>query len=198
MNSRLSLCACVLVHLVTTGCDSRTTGRAEVPAGAVDSVAVTAALPAEKTVPDASADTPLPRTAGGLEVQPQMALLQQRTRGQSDLGYTPATTAWRAVKAAPGDSVQRATPGALLAALSASRGWSDMVGNSVWEQTTRIYSDDDERAVGVVLQWGFEDDSVAGHDYKVHMTLRDGKWRVERIEERDHCSRRVSTDGICA
>jgi hypothetical protein len=81
--------------------------------------------------------------------------------------------------------------------LIASRGWSDLLGDEVWEQTTRIFYDD-ERAVGVVLLWGFEDDAVAGRDYRIHMRLRAGAWRVERIEERDHCSRRVTTDGLCA
>lgn len=142
-------------------------------------------------------DDPMPAwTREGLEAQPQMGRLREQT--PPDTGYMPGTTPWRPVPASvPGES-DPAGPGELLSAVIVSRGWGRVLGDAAWEQTTRIWSEEDGRAEGIVLQWGFMDDAVAGRDFRVVMRLTDGAWRVERIEERYHCRRAVSATGLCA
>ena len=63
--------------------------------------------------------------------------------------------------------------------------------------TARIWRAEDD-AIGVILNWGLQDDSVAGHDFRIHMRRdADGGWMVERLEERFHCARGVTADGLC-
>jgi len=162
-----------------------------------------AAPDAERAPPAQAADSVQPQAAiaqwsrEALEVQPRMDAL--RSAIPADLGYTPGTTQWVAVDSTSLigiDTVTADTPGALLSALAMSLGWADVLGDAAWEQTTRVWMQDDVQAVGVVLQWGFQDDSVAGRDFRVHMRL-DGVWRAHTVEQRFHCARRV-TDGECA
>lgn len=57
---------------------------------------------------------------------------------------------------------------------------------------------DEERALGVVMDWDWKDDSVYGADLRVEMRMRDGAWYVERLERRVHCRRGVSEErGLC-
>jgi len=145
-------------------------------------------------------DTVAPFTREGLEVQREMTLLQQRTPPSLEL--KPGTTAWRAMERsdqqAVSDSTRHTLPGAFLSALVLSLGWPDALGDAVWEQTIRVWSESDDSAVGVVLQWGMQDDAVAGRDLRVQLRLVNGIWHAEKLEERFHCRRAVSADGVCS
>jgi hypothetical protein len=149
--------------------------------------------------PVAAADASAPWTREAVDVQERMAELRQRT--PPDSGATPGTTSWRiSSEPAVGGArvVHAATPGALLASLSVSHGWADVLGDAAWEQTMRVWTDGNDVAVGVVLLWDFMDDAVAGHDWRISMRRTGNGWGVERIEERYHCRRKVSADGRCA
>jgi hypothetical protein len=138
----------------------------------------------------------------GLEAQPRMAVLQQRTT--ADLGYTPGTTIWRAADVdlsstplAHAAANNATSPAALLVTLAPALPVVGELGVDLWEQTLRIWQDGEDEAVGVVLRWGMKDDSIVGHDHRVHMRRNDNGWRIVRIEERFHCSRGVTDDGLC-
>lgn len=80
-------------------------------------------------------------------------------------------------------------PEALLAEVSA--GWRGD------DTETRLLQQDEDRAIGVVLSWGWKDDSVYGGDLRVEMRMRDDAWYVERLKERVHCRRGVSNGEVC-
>lgn len=135
----------------------------------------------------------------GLSVQPRLSELQRRV--PSELGYAPGTTSWRRARAeipaelgAPRSRVRDA--GVLLDSLARALGWNEALGSDVWEQTRRLRQEDGG-AVGVVLLWGFLDDALVGHDFRVAMRRGERGWYVEDIEERFQCRRGVSADGLC-
>jgi hypothetical protein len=137
---------------------------------------------------------PRPFTEEALDLQSEMSMLKARTPADSSLH--PATTLW---STAPSDlpTERAATPGALIAAVVVSRGWNDALGDAAWEQTTRVFVKNEDRAFGVVLLWDFLDDAVAGHDFRLSMVRNDGMWRVDRLEQRYHCRRMITADGQC-
>ena len=147
-----------------------------------------------------SIDAPL-WSREGLDAQWRVEWLRQRM--PPGLGYSPGTTPWRPVviDPVPGivspDVPQAATAGALLAEMALRLGPVDGLGEEVWEQTTRIWFEAEDEAVGVILRWGLKDDSVAGHDHRVTMRRGVAGWYVEAVEERDHCSRGVTAEGRC-
>jgi hypothetical protein len=155
--------------------------------------------PRRDTLAAPAAESPSPWTPEGLEAQPAMALLKGEAPGPT--GYTPATTAWRPVAVdtpAAAPAGHGGTPGGFLSWFAQARGWPDVVGDAVWEQTIRVLPEGEERATGVVLQWGLKDDAVAGRDLRVRLRLRDGLWHADSAEERFHCRRRITRDGECA
>ena len=134
-----------------------------------------------------------------LELQPRMERLVRATPPEP--GYAPGTTPWRSSErmAATGpDSLAAGTPGSALSKLATSLGLPAALGDAAWEQTTRVWLLGEDEAVGVVLLWGFLDDAVAGQDLRVQLRLTGGSWKVEAIEVRFHCRRRVTEDGLCA
>ncbi len=139
-------------------------------------------------------------TREGLEEQPRLELLRQGV--SSSLGYEPGTTPWEEIPysppSAPPEVPPPDSPGAALANLVGALGWMDLLGEGVWEQTMRVWAPDSDQAVGVVLQWGLQDDAVAGRDLRAHMVRVEGTWQVERLERRFHCRRQVSEAGACA
>lgn len=152
------------------------------------------AAPKEEAAPEKPA-APL-WSEEGLDVQQRVEdLAQQPTR-------SPETTPWRDAdfevpeQLAEADEEGPPTPGALLVELVAALDVGAGLGTEVWEQTIRVMSEEDRQAVGVVLQWGFKDDSVAGMDLRAHMRQGDGGWYIEALEQRVHCARGV-TDGMC-
>ncbi len=156
---------------------------------------------AERDAPDramAEVDASL-WSAEGLEVQLRMPWLRARTPPEMD--FDPGTTPWRPLTwsapeggFAPGDV---GSPGELLLALSRALGFGSDLGRELWEQTVRIHEDEEGAAVGVILRWGFMDDSVVGHDLRVRMREGEGGWQVQRVEERFHCGRGVTEEGLC-
>ena len=136
----------------------------------------------------------------GLGAQWRVEWLRQRM--PPGLGYSPGTTAWeRTTIDLPlplgADAAQAPTAGALLADMVLRLGPVDGLGEDVWEQTTRIWFEAEDEAVGVILRWGLKDDSVAGHDHRVTMRRGIGGWYVDAVEERDHCIRGVTAEGRC-
>ncbi|EPC01999.1 hypothetical protein L861_20315 [Litchfieldella anticariensis FP35 = DSM 16096] len=135
----------------------------------------------------------------GLEAQPRLAAYRDRL--PPDVSYTPGTTSWQEVShEVPGAltiAVSRQdSPGTLLQALASELDLGEPLGRSMWEQTQRIYRED-ERAIGVILQWGFYDDAIQGQDYRVWMRQNGQGWYVERMETRYHCGRGIGENGLC-
>ncbi len=137
----------------------------------------------------------------GLEAQPRMEWLRERV--PAELGYSPATTPWRPVRrgAAGGlarlESARAASSGRLLARAAGALDEDGPLGAEVWERTTRVWDDGGDVAVGIILEWGLRDDAIAGRDYRVHMRRDASAWTLERVEERFHCGRGVTEDGLC-
>lgn len=138
----------------------------------------------------------------GLATQDRMEQLREEAR-QSDMAQEPESTPWKDSErevpeelAGPdGDGAQ--TPGALLFELASELRMSAGLGAEVWEQTVRVLSENDDEAVGVIMQWGFKDDSLAGSDLRVQMERGQERWFVAEMEERFHCRRGVTDDGLC-
>lgn len=135
----------------------------------------------------------------GLEAQPRMTAYLDRLPADSSL--TPGTTSWReltdALPAKLGVVGRRhASAGGLLLALVDALGLSDGLGRAMWEQTQRIHWQED-RAIGVVMQWGLLGDAVLGVDYRLHMRQDARGWFIERLETRHHCGRGVTESDLC-
>lgn len=135
-----------------------------------------------------------PWTPRGLEHQPEMEALRERVR--PDDAVKPASTTWDPV-AEPLPTLRADTPGELLVALLHERKWGAVLGNAAWETTLRVLPNGEDTALGIVLQWGFMDDAVAGRDYRVLMRRAVGGWSLQRIDQRFHCRRAVGTDQRC-
>lgn len=190
--------AILMVILLAAGC---TTPKQQ------DEEEAVASEPAElETVEEPAPEQVDPAPAGasmwseeGLEAQPRLEELAQQT--PPDMG-TPATTDWRSSNhEIPSDLGRRTeggptSPGTLITALSRELRFDDALGVDVWEQTTRVHQEDDDRATAVILRWGVKDDSLAGMDLRVQMATANDVWFVEELEERFHCRRGVS-DGLC-
>lgn len=130
------------------------------------------------------------------ERQPHMDELRERADGAD-------TTSWQESErqipeqftAEEGDGAN--TPGQLLMELAGEFRLYDSLGIDANEITARITGDGPERNIGILLQWGLKDDSVAGLDMRVRMQQVDGAWFVEELEERYHCRRGVTDDELC-
>ncbi|PMR74288.1 hypothetical protein C1H69_13585 [Billgrantia endophytica] len=117
-----------------------------------------------------------------------------------DLGFEPGSTAWqeaqRPIPRHLGAGGERhASPGALLQEWMSEADLMASLGQDAWEQTQRIYLEDDT-ATGIVMQWGFKDDAVLGQDYRLQMRRDTRGWYAEHLETRYHCGRGVS-EGLC-
>ena len=142
----------------------------------------------------AASEPPDPWTQEGLEYQPEMGALQRRVRPQD--AVKPGTTAW-AMSPDPVPPLRADSPGALLGALVHAQSWAGVLGVAAWEETLRVLPASGDVAEGVVLQWGFMDDAVAGRDFRVFMRRRAETWTIDRIEQRYHCRRAVGADQRC-
>lgn len=150
---------------------------------------------------DRGPEAPLWRREG-LEAQPRMARLRATT--PAALEFEPGTTPWQPLKVPPPltregippEDDPAGTPGGLLLELARALAWTEGLGRETWEQTMRVW-EEEGRAVGVLLEWGFQDDAIAGRDLRVHMARGRGGWYVERLEQRWHCLRRVTPEGLC-
>lgn len=134
----------------------------------------------------------------GLTAQDRMEDLKERADDAD-----PATTPWQETDyevpeelTEEGDE-RAGTPGALLGELAESFRLTDALGHDVWEQTTRVFYENDEHVTGIILQWGIKDDAVAGRDFRVRMTRDDDGWFVEEVDQRAHCARGVTDDDLC-
>jgi hypothetical protein len=164
----------------------------------VVSVAVGAACQGAQPRPASPADAAPaahdPFTRDAFEYQPEMNALRQRVRPEDTV--SPATTSWQP-STEPVPAVTAATPGALLGTLVDRQGWAGVLGEAAWEETLRVLPAGTDAAEGIVLQWGFMDDAVAGRDVRIRMRLQNGMWSVERMEQRYHCRRGVTADQRC-
>jgi hypothetical protein len=136
----------------------------------------------------------------GLEAQPRLSAL--RASIPPDLGYTPGTTDWRDLSGPlpPGLAAQQGGehPGELLHRIGDAMDFPTALGRDVWEVTYRIYEESDTLATGLILTWGLQDDSITGRDLRVTMRRSDTGWHAAEVEERFHCSRSVTPEGLCA
>jgi hypothetical protein len=144
--------------------------------------------------PDLGPDDSRPWSLEGLTHQPRLQELRESV--PPELGFTPGTTRWRPLDPPPPTPGQ-ATPGSVTSATARLLGMDDQVGSDVWEQTVRVWSGDGPGAIGVILRWGFQDDSIAGHDVRLHLRRDGDVWTIESAEERHHCRRGVSPDDLC-
>jgi hypothetical protein len=192
-----ALCLCAAL----VGCAPGGSGGTEAADGARAGVvpqAEAAEAPDQDTAGRMRADDP----AQDFEAQPRMLRLQRDV--PAELGWRPGTTAWRPLEQGlPPQLMRNAltdlhSPAALVHGVLGLLGPEGGLEEGVWEQTTRIRRDGDDRATAVVLQWGGGDDSVAGHDLRIAMRQAEaGWWYVERVEERFQCQRGVTPDGLC-
>ncbi len=134
----------------------------------------------------------------GLTAQDRMEDLKE----QRD-DFEPGTTLWAetdheipARLTEEGDE-RTSTPGALLSELTEALRLTDALGQDVWEQTTRVFYEDDDHVTGMIMQWGIKDDSMAGTDFRVRMGRDDDGWFVAEVEQRFHCARGVTEDQLC-
>jgi hypothetical protein len=132
----------------------------------------------------------------GLAVQPRMAELVRASR---EYGFKPATTPWQDEAIGHLGRVTWDEPGIALQEVAQALRLYEFLGLDTWEVTHRLYLDEDreDRAVGVLLSWGFKDDAVAGADYRATFTRWEGGWQLEALERRFHCRRGVSAEGLC-
>jgi hypothetical protein len=148
--------------------------------------------------PGAAPDTAPVWSREGLEAQPRMAEFRRRTAAAM-AEFAPGTTAWRA-RGVPGGATAlpaAASPGALLHAVALALGWPEALGEDAWEQSYRVWREGPDRALGTVLVWGLQDDSLVGQDLLVRMRRGAAGWVVEGVEERFHCGRGVTAEGLC-
>ena len=133
-----------------------------------------------------------------LENEKRLEEMQKRAE-ESEMGHEPDVTPWRDSRRQIPESLARGgddladSPQALLSALDAEF----RMGDEVSDHSTKIQREDDSQAVGLIMQWGFKDDSMAGADLRVHMEHGDGGWFVTELEERAYCRRGLSDDGLC-
>lgn len=135
----------------------------------------------------------------GLEGQPRLAAYEDLLPPESSLD--PGTTAWHEAPHPTPVSLssigQRyASPGALLVASLDALSLMDSLGQDHWEQTQRIWQEED-RAIGIIMLWGYQDDAVRGRDYRLWMREDRRGWFIESLETRYHCGRGVQVDGTC-
>jgi hypothetical protein len=133
------------------------------------------------------------RSAEGLHEQ----LRLRSASGELPEGHDPGSTDWRDREppADLGDGYD--TPGALALALAAALD-AELLGEELWESTTRVLPDhsDDDQAYVAVLSWGFADDAVVGRDVRMTITRTGDGWAPGAAEERHHCLRGVDDD-VC-
>ena len=141
---------------------------------------------------------PRPWSQEGLEFSWEMEALKADPSVPE--GYSPDYTEWTenpevlsALSEDPG--IRGPEPGILVGSLAAHLG-GETLGQNVWQVTARAFRTDPDRALGIVMLWGFKDDSTAGRDYRLHMRETDGTWEVTRVDVRQHCWRGV-TGGLC-
>ncbi len=133
----------------------------------------------------------------GLETQERMKEME------GPEGAEPGSTPWQESdyevpqNLGSADAEGAPTPGALLVQLVAEIDMSAGLGTEVWEQTVRVLQEDGDEAVGVVMQWGLKDDSVAGMDLRANMKRGERAWYIDTLEQRVHCRRGVTDDGLC-
>lgn len=144
-----------------------------------------------------SQDSPAsPRTAAGLVEQ----LHTYFPPDEQPEGWEPDSTDWRSIEVPEGfaeaDSPGYDSPGRLLAAL-VDQASADQLGRDLWEVLARVLVEQDDAAVGAILEWGLADDAVAGVDTRLQLRAADAGWYVESAEQRSHC-RRGSDGERCA
>ncbi len=138
----------------------------------------------------------------GLSVQVRMDAL--RARVPEEMGWEPGATSWQASEleipsslSATSDELP-SSPGNVLLVLAMEAELGHGLGQDAWEHTMRVYRESDDSAIGIIMQWGFKDDSVAGRDLRLVLGQDDEGWFIREIEERWQCQRRVTEDNLCA
>lgn len=141
---------------------------------------------------------PLPWSQEGLEFSREMEALKADPSVPE--GYSPDYTEWTekpeilsALSDGPG--LRGPEPGVLVSSLAAHLG-GEPLGQDLWQITTRAFRTDSDRALGIIMLWGFKDDGTAGIDYRLHLKMNDGIWEITRVDVRHHCWRGV-TGGLC-
>lgn len=129
-----------------------------------------------------------------LFIQPRMA---PYSRLAEHYGLQPGTTPWQksTQSTAATESERFSSPHVGLAAFVTDQIEASL-GIDTWEVVTRLKTFD-TTAIGAVLLWGLKDDAIAGIDYRLTFSLDVGGWYLSKLEERYHCIRGVSEDGLC-
>lgn len=139
-----------------------------------------------------------PWSREGLEVQPNLDDL----KGAPE--WEPATTEWRPSERRLSKDLTRPETGEtfdqlgpLVYEVAGELRFDVDLGRESWEQTMRIYREDDREATGIILRWGYKDDALAGSDLRIEMRRADDGWFVDELRERFHCRRGITDDGLC-
>lgn len=138
----------------------------------------------------------------GLEKHIDAFIMRKR---QEQWDFEPGTTDWRPsevqVPTRFTDTEEGGweTPGLLLHDFTGTFGSIEMLGESTWQVSSRVFREgpDSPEAVGILMFWGLKDDSTGGLDYLVSMEEIEGRWIITDVKERFHCLRGVTEDGLC-
>ncbi len=113
-------------------------------------------------------------------------------------GWEPGMTEWAPFEVPEAVQGSYDTPGEVVAALAAAVD-APLIGRDQWETTIRalVDEDDPDLAYGAVLGWGFLDDATVGRDIRITLTRTDDdQWEPGGAEQRQHCMRGVTDDGV--
>lgn len=123
----------------------------------------------------------------------QLSLLQD----EAGVDFEAGTTDWHmhdpAALNLPAEGINN--PGLLLLMVISALNAVDGLGVDVWEATLRVAPGSGGTATGIIQLWGYQDDAVAGSDWRVAMRQgEDGSWSVVDLAQRYHCARSVTAD----
>jgi cell division protein FtsB len=132
------------------------------------------------------------------EYQCRMELLKQ---SDTPFAHRPGTTSWQSLELGDLDEVHRPTPGELLFTIMGGTEQRipppHWLGQGLDEVKVRLRQTAPDRAEGLVLYWGFRDDSIIGRDLKLVMKKHNDRWSITTLAERYHCQRGVSDEDRC-
>lgn len=114
-------------------------------------------------------------------------------------GWNRGVTNWRTWEeeipptlAAPNEMWDN--PGSLMNAWVAETDFIKMLGTDLWESTMRVVSANENLSEGYILNYGLQDDSIAGIEIKMTMIKDEENWHIDKVEVRNRCARNVTED----
>ena len=134
----------------------------------------------------------------GAQFRMELAKAHSEDSEYSDPGTTGWTESERELPEELGaDGEGYRSPGMVLNRVEEAMRFDQGLGTELWEQTQRVRMDGEGEARGIILRWGMKDDAMMGSDLRVRMEEGEDGWYATKLEERWHCMRGVTDDGLC-